>query len=160
MTLLDFNFQHVTWWGRKFTRQPSADTRLLGLSTLYADEATHLAHDLLIEAWSAARSMSQVSSLVFGMAPEVTRLIARLSPRDIDQLVGQEIQELRPRWENRPMFWRDLFHAAMQMDDEILGNVHLHCLQLLGGELVATRSPRVSVTAPRGSIIEARVQGS
>jgi hypothetical protein len=161
MTLLDFNFQHVTWWSRAVNRRPSSDFLQPKLGAFYLDEATPLAHDLLIEAWSAARSMSQVSSLVFGMAPEVTSLIAQLSPRDIDQLVGHEIQELRPRWENRPMFWKDLFHAAMQMDDEILANVHLHCLQLLGGELIATRSRSlVSFTAPKGSVTEARVQGS
>ena len=85
----------------------------------------------------AARSLSHVSSLVFGMAPEVTTLISRLSPRDLERVVVQEIQEMRPRWENRPMFWKELFHAATQMDDESLANVHLHCLQLLGGEHVS-----------------------
>src|SRR5271169_6586695 len=161
MTLLDFNFQRVTWWSRTINCHSSGDSRQRSSDAFHGDEAIPLAHDLLLEAWSAARSMSQVSSLVFGMAPEVTTLIAGLSPREIDQLVGQEIQELRPRWENRPMFWKDLFHAAMQMDDEILANVHLHCLQLLGGELVATCSrPSASVSAPKGSVAEARIQGS
>jgi hypothetical protein len=161
MALLDFNFQHITWWSRAIHRQPSGNSRQLGLDAFYADEAIPLAHDLLLEAWSAARSMSQVSSLVFGMAPEVTGLLARLSPREIDRLVEQEIHALRPRWENRPMFWKDLFRGAMQMDDEILANVHLHCLQLLGGELVATRSrPPASVSAPKGSVGEAWVRGS
>ena len=35
------------------------------------------------------------------------------------------------------MFWKELFHAATQMDDQILANVHLHCLQLLGGEIAS-----------------------
>jgi hypothetical protein len=161
MTLLDFNFQRVTWWSRAINRQPSGDSRPLNLSAFHADEAISLAHDLLLEAWSSARSASRVSSLVFGMAPEVAGLIARLSPRDIDQLVVQEIQELRPRWENRPMFWKELFLAATQMDDEILANVHLHCLQLLGGELASTRGqPFTSVTAAEGPVTEATAQES
>ena len=142
MVLLDFNFQRVAWWSQVVNEQPFGDRRP-NLSVFPSEEAIPLARDLLLEAWSAARSMSRVSSLVFGMAPEVTTLISRLSPRDIDQVVVQEIQALRPRWENRPMFWKALFHAAAQMDDQILGNVHLHCLQLLGGELASSRRPRI-----------------
>ena len=139
MVLLDFNFQRLAWWSRVITAQPIEESRQLRLSTFRSDEAISLARDLLLEAWSAARSLSSVSSLVFGMAPEVTTLIARLSPRDIDYVVVHGIQELRPRWENRPMFWKELFDAATEMDDQILANVHLHCLQLLGGELASTR---------------------
>jgi hypothetical protein len=161
MTLLDFNFQRVAWWSRTINRHSSEDSRQRSLSAFHGDEAIPLAHDLLLEAWSAARSMSQVSSLVFGMAPEVTTLIAQLSPRDIDQLVVQEIQELRPRWETRPMFWKELFQAATQMDDEILENVYLHCLQLLGGELAFARGqPFISVTAAQGPVTEATAQAS
>jgi hypothetical protein len=159
MTLLDFNFQRVTWWSRTINRHSSGDSRQRSLGALHADEAIPLAHDLLLEAWSAARSMSQVSSLAFGMAPEVTTLIAGLSPRDIDQLVVKEIQELRPRWENRPMFWKELFQAATQMDDEILENVYLHCLQLLGGELASTRDkPLATAHVAKGPVIEASVE--
>jgi hypothetical protein len=161
MTLLDFNFQRVTWWSRTINCHSSGDSWQRSSDAFHADEAIPLAHDLLLEAWSAARSMSQVSSLVFGMAPEVTTLIAGLSPRDLDQLVVQEIQELRPRWENRPMFWKELFLAATQKDDEILENVYLHCLQLLGGELASARDRAVvSVTATEGPVTEATVQAS
>jgi hypothetical protein len=140
MVLLDFNFQRVAWWNQVVDERPFA-VRRPNVCVFPSEEAIPLARDLLLEAWSAARSLSRVSCLVFGMAPEVTALIARLSARDIDQVVVQEIQALKPRWENRPMFWKALFHAAAQMDDQILGNVHLHCLQLLGGELASSRAP-------------------
>lgn len=139
MVLLDFNLQRVAWWSQAVNAQAFGDRRP-SLSVFPSEEAIPLARDLLLEAWSAARSMSRVASLVFGMAPEVTTLISRLSPRDIDQVVVREIQAMRPRWEDRPMFWKALFHAAAQMDDQILGNVHLHCLQLLGGELASSRA--------------------
>jgi hypothetical protein len=159
MVLFDFNFQRLAWWSRVINAQPPEESRQLRMSTFHTDEAISLARDLLLEAWSAARSMSPVSSLVFGMAPEVTTLIARLSPRDMDRLVTHEIQELRPRWENRPMFWTELFHAATQMDDETLANVHLHCLQLLGGELVSTRDkPLATAHAAKRLVIEASVE--
>ncbi len=90
MVLLDFHFQHVAWWSRVIDGPGLGESRRSRLTAFHTEEAIPLAHDLLLEAWSAARSMSQVSSLVFGMAPEVTTLIARLSPRDLDQLVVHE----------------------------------------------------------------------
>jgi hypothetical protein len=140
MALLDFNFQRVSWWSQVVNTQPREEPRHANLSAFQRDEAIPLAHDLLLEAWSAARSMPPVSSLVFGMAPEVTTLIARLSPRELDRVVLRENQCMGPRWGNRPMFWKELLQAATQLDDQILANVYLHCLQLLGGELASTCS--------------------
>ena len=159
MVLLDFNFQRIAWWSRVIAARPFEDSRQPRMSTFHTDEAVPLARDLLLEAWSAARSLSPISSLVFGMAPEVTTLIARLSPRDMDHVVVHEIQELRPRWENRPMFWKELFDAATETDDQILANVHLHCLQLLGGEHASTRDkPLATANAAKGQVIEASVE--
>jgi hypothetical protein len=161
MVLLDFNFQHVAWWSRVIGTQRGGEYRQPRLSAFRTDDAIPLARDLLLEAWSATRSLSHVSSLVFGMAPEVTRLISRLSPRDLDRVVVQEIQEMRPRWENRPMFWKELFDAATHMDDESLANVHLHCLQLLGGEHASVYgNPMASAHSEKGLVIEASVEKS
>jgi hypothetical protein len=154
MVLLDFNFQRLDWWSQAI--DASEESRRPSLNAFHPDEAISLARELLLEAWSAARAMSAASRLVFGMAPEVSTLIARLSPRDLDRLVVHDIQELRPRWENRPMFWKELFHAATQMDDQILANVHLHCLQLLGGELVsALDNSLVPANGPKAPMREA-----
>jgi hypothetical protein len=142
MVLLDFNLQRVGWWRRVIDSGLSGDSLRPRLSAFHTEEAIELAHDLLLEAWSAARSRSWVSTVAFGMAPEVSTLIARLSPRDLDQLVVREIEDLKLRWENRPMFWKELFHAAAQVNDQSLDNVHLHCLQLLGGELALSSLAR------------------
>ena len=139
MVLLDFNFQRVSWWSRAINTQPREEPPHANLSAFQTDEAIPLAHDLLLEAWSAARLMPPVSSLVFGMAPEVTTLIARLSPRELDRVVLREIHCMGPRWADRPMFWKEMLQAATQLDDQILGSVYLHCLQLLGGELASPR---------------------
>ena len=139
MVLLDFNFQSVSWWSQAINTHYD-EPRHVNLSVFQTDVVIPLAHDLLLEAWSAARSTLPVSSLVFGMAPEVTTLIAGLSPRELDRVVLHEIECMGPRWGNRPMFWKELLQAATQLDDQILANVHLHCLQLLGGELASTRN--------------------
>ena len=159
MVLLDFNFQRAAWWSRVLKTQRCGEYRQPRPSLFHTDDAIPVARDLLLEAWSAARTLSHVSSLMFGMAPEVTTLIARLSPRDLDRLVVQEIQEMRPRWENRPMFWAELFHAATQTDDESLANVHLHSLQLLGGEYASICGhPMASARAAKGPAIDASVK--
>lgn len=159
MVLLDFNFQRLEWWSQVIAAQASEESRRPRLSAFHTDEAISLGRELLLEAWSAARAVPPVSSLVFGMAPEVSTLIAHLSPRDLDRIVVHEIQDLRPRWENRPMFWRELFHAATQMDDQILANVHLHCLQLLGGELVSTLDNSVvAADGPKAPMREASLE--
>lgn len=145
MVLLDFNFQRGDWW-RRVTNAPSCkEFRRERAVTDQTDDAVLLAHDLLLEAWSGARVMPRVAGLVFGMAPEVTALIARLTPRDLDRLAVHKVQEMGPRWANRPTFWRDLFEAASSEDDEILANVYLHSLQLLGGELVLAQSTHLSL---------------
>jgi hypothetical protein len=161
MVLLDFNFQRVSWWAQVVNTQPREEPRRVNLSAFQTDEAMPLAHDLLLEAWSAARSMPPVSSLVFGMAPEVTAWIARLSPRELDRVALREIQCMGPRWGNRPMFWKELLQAATELDDQNLANVYLHCLQLLGGELASTRSRlQPSVDEAKEPTREASNQGS
>jgi hypothetical protein len=154
MVLLDFNFQSVDWW-RHVTSVPSCeDTRRDRAATDQTDDAVPLAHDLLLEAWSASRAMPRVASLVFGMAPDVTALIARLSPRELDRVAIGKVQEMGPRWADRPMFWRELFEAASHEDDEILANVYLHSLQLLGGELVSAQSTHPSLATKVISVHE------
>ena len=148
MVLLDFNFQRGDWWRRVADAPFYEVCRRERAATDQTDDAVPLAHDLLLEAWSAARAMPRVASLVFGMAPEVTALIARLSPRELDRVALHEVHEMGPRWANRPTFWRELFQAASHEDDEILANVYLHGLQLLGGELVSGQSTHLPMASP------------
>jgi hypothetical protein len=138
MVLLDFKFQHLAWWSRVINAQPREEPGKSTLRAFQRDDAISLAHDLLLEAWSAARSMPPVASLVFGMAPDVTMLIARLSPRELDGVVVREIEQLGPRWADRPMFWKEMLRAATQLDDQFLATVYLHSLQLLGSEIAST----------------------
>lgn len=139
MVLLDFNFQMIDWWREvTYKRLPDGLARQ-SVGARRIDQAVTVARDLLMEVWSASRSLPATASLVFGMAPEVTTLIAQLSPTDIDRVVLREINSLKLRWNSRPVFWKGLFHAAAQVDDESLENVHLHCLQLLGGDLAIHR---------------------
>jgi hypothetical protein len=158
MALLDFNFQRVEWWRGVINVTPPGDSRQRNLGDFGMDEAMPLARDLLMEAWSACRSAPNVVGLVFGMAPDVAQLIARLLPSEIDRVLAHEAHELGLRWENRPSFWKDLFHAATQVDDWGLSKVHLHCLQLFGGDWMSSHSNRAeSPPAVKGPINEVSV---
>ena len=134
--LLDLNFQRVDWWTRVCHAEPCAMGHPSIASGFTTEQATPLVRGILMEAWSIARSMPHAASLVFGMAPSVTAGIARLGASDIDRIVVLCAPHLRPRWEDRPGFWKSLLCASLDTDDQVLANVHLHSLQLLGSEFV------------------------
>jgi hypothetical protein len=161
MVLLDFNFQRAAWWSRVIGGQASVEPRIESSMGFHAHETMPLARELLIEAWSAARSRSSILSLVFGMTPEVSRLMTELSPAELERVVASDIQALKPRWENRRGFWKELLRAASDSDDQTLANVNLHCLQLLGGDLHSTLgTSQVLDRAAKGAAQEATLQDS
>jgi hypothetical protein len=130
--LLDLNFQRKEWWrhvGHGDARAPSVN----GPSALFTKEdATPLLREILMESWSIGRSMPHVARLIFGMEPRVSSAIADLSVPELDRVAVLYARYLRPRWEERRVFWQRLLLAAIGADDEALAHAHLHCLQLLG----------------------------
>jgi hypothetical protein len=138
--LVDLNFQHPEWWNRIRNGVPPPMS-LNGSRPLVSHEAAApLLHEILMQAWSLARAQPRTASLLFGMAPPVTEVFTHLSTQDIDRVVTEHAQNLRPRWEDRRTFWTRLLQASVGTEDEVLIDVQLHCLQLLGGELL----PRVA----------------
>ena len=133
--LLDLNFQRADWWEQAV--RGSIPPRPIGRSAWFSrEEAKSLVQEILTEAWSIGRTMPRAANLVFGMAPAVTAAIAGLGAAEIDRIAVECIPYLRPRWFDRPTFWVNLLRAARGADDTALANVHLHMLQLLGGELL------------------------
>jgi hypothetical protein len=157
MVLLDFHFQRVAGWEREVNPQWFEEAPRLRFIAVDKGEALSLARDLVLEAWSAARLLPRCASLAFGISSEVATRIAGLSPRELEEWVVQEVDSLRLRWDSGSPFWKELFHAADCMDDESLESVHLHCLQLLGGELASLGRFAYS---ERRSLREGRLQNS
>jgi hypothetical protein len=134
--LLDLNFQRPDWW-RRVRRGETGPLRAGRPSALFnADRAAPLLREILMESWSIGRSMPSAASLLFGMAAPVNTEIAGLSAPDVDRVVLEYTGCLRPRWEESRTFWKRLLEAAVGADEEALANVHLHCFQLLGSDLV------------------------
>ena len=82
------------------------------------------------------RTMPRALNLIFGMASPVAAAISQMGVPEIDRIAMDEGPHLRARWPESRSFWKGLLRAAIGTDDQALANVHLHCLQLLGSEVV------------------------
>jgi hypothetical protein len=126
--LVGLHFQRPDQWLRIAQRRGAPEAQ----PTLSAA----LLREILLEAWTLGRTMPRALNLLFGMASEVTATIVQLAAPDIDRIAVEEARHLKPRWPESRNFWKGLLEAAIGTDDRALASVHLHCLQLLGSEVV------------------------
>jgi hypothetical protein len=133
--LLELNFNSSEFWERL-----TVGMHLSTPPTLLRQEtASPLLHEILMQVWSLSHSLPRAASVFFGMAPQVREAIGHLTGEQIDRIAQEHALYLRPRWEDRRTFWSRLLEAATGTNDEALIDVQLHCLSLLGGELVPLR---------------------
>lgn len=133
--LLDLGFSDADRWDRIL-----AGMSLAGPPALFTREAAgSLLHEILMQAWSLSHSAPRAASLFFGMAPRITEAVAKLTGEELERIAQKHAIHLRPRWEDRRTFWARLLAAATGASEEPLVDVQLHCLSLLGGELVPQR---------------------
>jgi hypothetical protein len=133
--LLDINFQSPEWCDASTSHILRAATPVAGAGPVF-EQAKLLMDDILTEAWTAARALPRAASLAFGMTPTLTATIAAQRPADIHRLAIAVINEVRPRWDSHPTFWKHLLIAARRPDPRALTRIHLQCLQLLGSGFV------------------------
>jgi hypothetical protein len=89
-----------------------------------------------MDALTIGRTMPRALNLIFGMASPVAATIIQMEVPEIDRIAVEEGRHLKARWPESRSFWKGLLQAAIGTDDRTLANVHLHCLQLLGSEVV------------------------
>lgn len=133
--LVDLNFNSADWWNRAAQRSAGGTCSMLPHSFFPEAWASAMLREVLIEAWSAARSMPYAVSLIFGMTSSVCATIANLKIPDIDRIALDHACDLRPRWSDNAHFWRGLLNASIAGDDEEIADLHLYCLQLLVSSL-------------------------
>jgi hypothetical protein len=126
--LMNLYFHRPDQWQRMTQKRGAPKAQ----STL----SSALLREILLEAWTLGRTMPRALNLLFGMATEVTATIVQLAAPDIDRIAIEEAQHLKPRWLESHRIWTGLLEAAIGTDNKALANVHLHCLQLLGSEVV------------------------
>jgi hypothetical protein len=133
--LIDLNFQRCEWWQRESQRS-AVPLPAEGARTLNTEGAVSLVREILIDAWTIGRTMPRALNLIFGMASPVSATIIQMGVPEIDRIAVEEGRRLKARWPESRSFWKGLLQAAIGTDDQALANVHLHCLQLLGSEVV------------------------
>jgi hypothetical protein len=98
--------------------------------------AAELMRETLVLAWSTVAFERGGASILFGMTPAVSSIIAELGPQDVERVAARQSRYLQPRWEDYPAFWGRLLAAARDGDEEALHEIHLHGVQLIGSELL------------------------
>ena len=130
--LFDLQFENPVWWDWIVHQGPrpvkTPDTEPL----LPITEAAPLLREILVEACVIALSHPRAARLVFGMAPAVVEAMTGLRASEIDSIVLTHAAELRLRWADNLVFWKNLLLAATDGTDGDITQVRLHCLQLLG----------------------------
>jgi len=133
--LVDVWFQNVHWWRsvkeRRIPHVHSARHRCFPPRA-----AGTLMRETLMLTWSTARSDRRIAGLLLGLAPAVAEIIAGLGLQDVERIAAKFARQVRPRWEDRPGFWRSLVLAARDGDENTRHEIHLHGLQLLGADLL------------------------
>lgn len=133
--LVDLNFQRPEWWQRA-SQRIAVPLLAKGADALNTQGRVSLVREILMYAWTIGRTMPRALNLIFGMASPVTATIIRMGVHEIDRISVEEGRHLKARWPESRSFWKGLLEAAIGTDDQALANVHLHCLQLLGSEVV------------------------
>lgn len=119
--IVDVRFGDGAWWRSMGECSPRARWPVNAVSNgLPANDCECLSLEALMFAWQVARQDLRVAHMVFAMAPTVATSIAALSMRDIRTIGIRGAAELRVRWDDKPMFWRELLLSARDDDEEAL----------------------------------------
>jgi hypothetical protein len=134
--LLDVHFQSEDWW--HWAKNPRRGQRrsVVSHSSFPPKAADELMRETLMLAWGVVAIDCGAASLLLGMAPGVCAMLAELGPQDVERIAARHSRHLRSRWEDLPLFWSNLLHAARAGDEDSLYELHLHGVQLLGSELI------------------------
>lgn len=133
--LLDVYFRDVQWW-RGALHRP--DRRRVGAAdpVFTGKIAGELTRETLMFAWSTVLLDRRIATLLLGMPPAVSAILADFEPQDVERIAQRHSRHLRLRWQDLPAFWRGLLTAARSGDDDALCVSRLRGMQLIGGELL------------------------
>jgi hypothetical protein len=134
--LVDVHFQDAEWWRAAREVRPSRRRKMLLNTAFTGKVAGELMRETLMLAWSIVAFDRGAASVLLGMTPAVSSIIAELGPQDVERIAARHCHHLQPRWEDFPAFWGKLLAVARDGDEEALHEIHLHGAQLIGSELL------------------------
>lgn len=108
--ILDVRFKDIDWW----QGWPHRPLKTSTPATLLSD----LLLDTLLFARQAAREDVSVAKAMFAMTSPVASVIASLNLQQVRSVASSSAAELRLRWDNNSIFWRDLLTACRSNDSE------------------------------------------
>jgi hypothetical protein len=129
--IVDIQFKDTEWWLNISG----------GLSMNPADSApfSDLALEVLLFARQAAREDVVVAKAMFAMASPVASRIASLTLRQVRSIASSNAQRLRVRWDDNPVFWRDLLVACRSGDEQAIAAIRRRGKLLFCGAFVRPR---------------------
>jgi hypothetical protein len=98
-------------------------------------EGTNLLRRSLLLAWHLARTNRVMARMTLGMTGACAERIAQCRLRDLEWLAELPPPWIRPRWHQRPEFWRRLIVAARREDPVPLRQLQWHGLTLLAARV-------------------------
>jgi hypothetical protein len=136
VVLLDCNFTRTDWWTSVVGRGMRPIRASGSQKYFVADDAGLVLREILTEARTIAVAEPRAATLIFGTPSVGVRLLASMSLADIDRIAAEYFAELRPRWAERSLFWRNLLLAAISETDDAMSELYCHSLQLLGADIL------------------------
>ena len=136
VVLIDCNFARADWWESAVGRGVRPVRSSGSQKYFIVEDARSVLREILIEARTIAVAEPRAAHLIFGAPSVGVRLLASMSLADIDRIAVEYHAELRPRWAERTVFWRNLLSAAIGDTDDTMSGLYCHSLQLLGAEIL------------------------
>jgi len=134
--LMDLHSQDADWWHSVKDPRPSRRRKMVLRAAFTGKIAGELTRETLMLAWSTVAIDRGAASIMLGMSPAVSGIIAGLAPQDVERIAARHSAHLQPRWVDLPAFWGKLLAAARDGDEKALHEIHLHGAQLIGSELL------------------------
>lgn len=134
--LTDLHFQDADWWRSANDLRTHRRRKMVLRAAFSGRIASELMRETLMLAWSTVAFDRGAASIMLGMTPAVSGIIAGLGPQDVERIAARHSSHLQPRWKDLPAFWGKLLVAARDGNEEALHQIHLHGAQLIGSELL------------------------
>lgn len=137
--LVDMKFSDASWWLRAKSSSELAFKGRSGGGPFPRKQAAHLTRMTLTFAWHGMRTDPHLTQILLGCTKPVAEAIEALRLSDIDAIAESQFSYLRTRWEDRPLVWRQLLHAAESDDQSKMARCSLRSMQLLTAEMLNWR---------------------
>lgn len=147
IALVDFGFRNVEFWRQIKSGQPVLPSLPACFPRL---QAIQLAQTTLTLAWTLWQAHREVTSIMFGLAPECAAILAGVGVQAIPRIADLCAHCVRPRWETDTTFWRQLIRIAQSADSPHprLPTVGVYALQRqLADLMMLSPSPATRETA-------------